>query len=624
MLKHGIHRLLRGGAVGVLGLLLALSAWARGLDVQALPADGLALGPQWELLRDPARRLSLDAALRADGWQPSTAAGEAVSFGYTPQAVWLRLPLRNGGPEPVQAVLDISYPLLQYLDVRLLAPDGTLRQHDELGYQRPSAHRRWPGGNFAVPLVLAPGEAAVLVLRVASANSLIVPARLWRSGDFQRFDQRRLAFQMLYFGLALAVALYNLGVFLQLRDASFGWYVLFAGSIALALACFTGVGAQFLWPDAPGWQQRGVNLSGSVAAIALMMFSRRMLRTPVLMPRLDLGLRVLIGGNLLFIPLLVGWFAQVSPYWAVYSAVAAGLLLACGITGLVQRQRSAYFFAAAFSVLLVAVVLGHLRNLGVLPSNLLTSAGIQVGSAADLLLLSLALADHYAQMRADKEQAQARALQAEQARVQVLTDSERALEARVLERTAALEAANTRLERMSQTDGLTGLANRRHFDAVLAAEWARAQRTGQPLGLGMLDVDLFKVYNDELGHVAGDEALRQVAAVLTDAAGRRSGELVARYGGEEFAFIVPGADAARMLLLGERIVAALRARAMPHGAGIGGRVTASLGLAAEVPVAGRRPEHLVQAADAALYAAKAAGRDQVRLAHDSGQPEAQA
>jgi diguanylate cyclase (GGDEF)-like protein len=228
----------------------------------------------------------------------------------------------------------------------------------------------------------------------------------------------------------------------------------------------------------------------------------------------------------------------------------------------------------------------------------------------------LALADRYAHMRADKEQAQARALQAEQARVQALTDSERVLEARVLERTAALEAANRQLELMSQTDGLTGLANRRHFDAVLAAEWARAQRAGQPLGLGLLDADLFKAYNDRMGHVAGDDCLRQIAAVLTDTIGRRSGELVARYGGEEFAFIVPGAGAMQMQTLGERIVAALRARALPHPASPTGHVTASIGLAAEVPGVDRRPELLVQTADTALYAAKAAGRDRVQLAHE--------
>ena len=207
--------------------LLSGAAWAQGVDLQALPAEGLALGPHWELLQDPDGKLDLAATAHGD-WQPSTAGGEAVSFGYSTAAVWLRLPLRNGGTQPVQAMLDISYPLLQYLDVMLLAPDGTAVRH-ELGYQRPFAQRPWPGGNFSVPVTLAPGETRTLVLRVASANSLIVPARLWRADAFPHFDQRRLAVQMLYFGLALAVGLYNLVIFLLLRDASFG-----LGAVALA------------------------------------------------------------------------------------------------------------------------------------------------------------------------------------------------------------------------------------------------------------------------------------------------------------------------------------------------------------------------------------------------------
>lgn len=597
--------------------LVAATATARGVDVAALPDEGLPLGPAWELLPDPGRSLDLPTALRS-AWQGSQVRGEAVSYGYTSQALWLKLPLHNAGARPVRTVLDVSYALLQFVDVHLVAADGSVR-HFELGYERPSAHRLWPGGHIAVPLTLPPGESMTLVLRVASANSLIVPARLWQADEFQRFDQRRLAVQMLYFGLALAVGLYNLMIFLSLRDASFGWYVLFAASIATALACFTGVGATFFWPDSPGWQLRGVNLSGSVAAIALLMFSRRMLHTRLTMPRLDEVLRGLIGLNLLFIPLLAIAFATVAPYWAVSSAVTAAMLLACGITGTLQRQRSAYFFVVSFGVLLVAVVLGHLRNLGVLPSNFVTSAGTQAGSALDLLLLSFALADRYASMRADTEKAQARALQAEQARVQALQDSERVLEARVLERTAALEAANRQLEEMSRTDGLTGLANRRHFDTMLTAEWARALRSGHSLGLGLLDVDWFKAYNDDMGHLAGDDCLRQIAAVLTETVGRRSGEVVARYGGEEFAFIVPGADAGQLQALGERILAALRARALQHPSSPAGIVTASIGLAAAVPPAGGRPEPLLQAADAALYAAKAAGRDRVQLAQGEGQ-----
>ncbi len=184
------------------------------------------------------------------------------------------------------------------------------------------------------------------------------------------------------------------------------------------------------------------------------------------------------------------------------------------------------------------------------------------------------------------------------------------LEAQVAERTAALEAANRELSSQSHTDGLTGLANRRCFDEVLAEEWSRARRTGQPLGLIMLDIDYFKRYNDHYGHVAGDHCLRQVAQILTEQVQRPS-DLVARYGGEEFAVIAPTTDVRGLEQLAEKLRLAIVQAHIAHALHSCGHVTASFGVAIAIPNGENRPEQLVQAADQALYHAKAAGRNQV-------------
>ncbi len=175
-----------------------------------------------------------------------------------------------------------------------------------------------------------------------------------------------------------------------------------------------------------------------------------------------------------------------------------------------------------------------------------------------------------------------------------------------------LKAANRSLLRASQIDGLTGVANRRHFEVELAAEWRRAARSRGSLALLLLDVDCFKALNDLYGHPAGDRVLRQVAQLLSERV-RRPGDLVARYGGEEFAVVLPGLDLDAALGLAESLRCGLEDLRIPHRGGAGVEwVTLSGGAAALVPDAEGGPETLIGRADAALYAAKSAGRNRVQ------------
>jgi diguanylate cyclase (GGDEF)-like protein len=183
------------------------------------------------------------------------------------------------------------------------------------------------------------------------------------------------------------------------------------------------------------------------------------------------------------------------------------------------------------------------------------------------------------------------------------------MERKVADRTAKLAAANEQLARLSMTDSLTGLANRRRFDEQLHAAWAQADTEGRPLSLLMVDVDHFKLYNDRYGHVSGDDCLARVAGAL--AAQVRWTDLLARYGGEEFAVVLPESGKADAAVLGERLCAAVAALELPHERSDHGRVTISVGMASLRPAPGGRPEELVEAADASLYEAKRAGRNRV-------------
>ncbi len=204
---------------------------------------------------------------------------------------------------------------------------------------------------------------------------------------------------------------------------------------------------------------------------------------------------------------------------------------------------------------------------------------------------------------------------AEQNRLRAaVTAAKDTLEGKVLERTAELEAANRQLATLSATDGLTGLANRRRFDAYWGEEWQRALRQATPLAVIMVDVDQFKRYNDQYGHQQGDECLRQVGSTLR-ATVRRAGELVARYGGEEFVVVMPGATVEQARETAEAIRVAIQATAMAHATStVADVVTVSLGVAVGTPAPTEDRERLVEEADVALYEAKKQGRNRVVLA----------
>jgi len=182
-----------------------------------------------------------------------------------------------------------------------------------------------------------------------------------------------------------------------------------------------------------------------------------------------------------------------------------------------------------------------------------------------------------------------------------------------------LKRLRDRLEHLSATDGLTGLANRRSFDDSLDREWTRGMRSGLPLSLAMIDVDFFKSFNDCYGHPVGDDCLRQVAQALIAAVPRHGGDLVARYGGEEFVVLLVDTDRKGAGAVSERLRSNVLDLAIPHEkSSVAGTVTVSVGAASVVPDGAQVPTSLVTAADGLLYRAKESGRNRVMVMAEQG------
>lgn len=186
-----------------------------------------------------------------------------------------------------------------------------------------------------------------------------------------------------------------------------------------------------------------------------------------------------------------------------------------------------------------------------------------------------------------------------------------------------LQKSNFELQRLTNTDGLTSIANRRYFDEYLGAEWRRAKRLGEEIGLLLLDVDNFKLYNDTYGHVAGDLVLKNVAAAMESSA-MRSSDLSARFGGEEFAVILPCTPLEGARAAAEKLREKVEQLQIEHSHSAGGVLTVSIGVAAMIPQEGQTWSDLIRQADKWLYRAKQTGKNRVLWSDDVSAPAGEA
>lgn len=555
------------------------------------------------VLPDPTAVLDeTTAAARAAQFERLTP-GRGLNFGYTDGALWLRLVLRSAQPEPSDWRLELDYASLDH--AQLYDSGGPVQVS---GDRVALAERTLPHRNPVFALTLVPGESRELLLRVRSEGSMTVNPSLWRAQEFQRHSEDSYAAHALFFGMLLALAAYNLLLYFTLRDRAYLYYVLFVLGVGTGIASIYGLAGQYLWPNAVDWSNRALVVGFALSGIVGPLFTREFLDTARRAPAWHRWLAI---GAAVHVPVMViGLWAPMRlgmQTMSVTTLLNCLLMLGCGIDCWRRRVPGARLFVLAWAVLLMGGVLMALRNFGLVPTNFLTLHGMQVGSALEMLLLSFALADRFDTMKREKAAAQAEALAAQRERVAALQEHERELENRVAERTAALAAANAQLRELALRDPLTGLANRAALYVHLDEALRRSRGRGQPICLLLVDLDGFKAVNDLYGHEAGDHLLVEVAERLRSVT--RPDDLVARLGGDEFVLVAEALDLPRQAQrIGERLLSALAEplRSVPQA-----QIGASVGIAVS---AGENLEALLRRADAAMYAAKAAGRGNVQWA----------
>ncbi|MCX5874957.1 MAG: response regulator [Deltaproteobacteria bacterium] len=419
--------------------------------------ESYSLGKHLELFEDPSRNLTIADIVSGQAesrFTPSTS--DTPSFGFTTSAVWARFTVKNSLPNSVEYFLEVKYPLLDHLDLYTPTDTGAftvLKAGDSLPFtQRTIQHK-----NNIFPVRLAPGEQKTLYLRCETTSSLNLPLTLdspaCLAGEIS-LEQTLLG---IYYGILLVMMLYNFFIYLGLKDNTYLYYVLFVFTYMLFQLSLNGMAFQYFWPNQIWWANNCTPLFIFLAYIFATQFTRKILDTAKNVPRLDGILRAglvlsIIGAAL---TLFVGY--NLSIRLATLMSLTVVALIVAGFITMIQGYRPARYYFLAWSVSMLGVTVYALKTFGVLPHTFITHWGIQLGSAWEVILLSMGLADRFQLMKQDKEQMQTvYAKQLEEAHHELeksfrdLEQFKNSLETLVKDRTTDLSRANEYLAKEAE------------------------------------------------------------------------------------------------------------------------------------------------------------------------------
>ncbi len=529
--------------------------------------------------------------------------GQSASFGFQDGAFWFHAQVVNRDNADNNWLMVQEYALSDRIDVYAMYADGRVVHSvggDHLPFNQRNIRYRQP--NFWV--ALPQGQTVNLLVRVQSESSMQVPLRLYTPSAF--IEQSRDAqFAIgLYFGILLALFTYNLVLWLTLRDASYFWYLFHVTAFGLVLFTLNGLGFEYLWPDSAWLADHMVPLSICLALVGMQQFARNFLE---LKQRWRFGDRVAIGIISFFLILAVA--AVALPYSKVTPLASAAVfpsicwILVETVVVLRRGYKPAWLFLVAWFLFLLGTGMFSAIAFNLVPKNFVTEYGVQIGSAVEMLLLSIALGYRYAALRNENER--------------IVHEARDQLEDKVEQRTfelrnalGQLEEAHHRLSESSRHDGLTELYNRSHFREAFEHLLANARNTDRPISLLMIDLDHFKKINDSYGHLVGDDCLRSTSSTMAEVLAPHDA-LLARFGGEEFIAALPDMNLAQASAVAEELRQSLNRRPCISGGQVI-PVSASIGVHSVDVSAKDSIESALQVADQALYAAKAEGRDCVR------------
>ena len=401
----------------------------------------IALGKHLAIFEDPSTELTIEQILSSQIQRKfNDHLYDIPNFGFTKSVFWAKIHLVNETQDSRLSLLEMSYPLGDHIELFIF--DGTqLLEHQTSGDQLLFENRDVVYRNFVFEIPTPPHTERTIYLRFQSESSMQFPLTLWTPLKFAEKVNKELYGLGIYYGIMLVMIIYNLFIFFSVRDLSYFYYVMYIAMYAMTQLSLNGLAFEYLWPNWPWWGNRSLPFFIGMTTFFVVPFSQSYLRMKQNTPRLHrlwYGFAVLaafVVGASLF--LNYGLTIQITVATLV---IGSSSLLITGTIIWRQGFRAARFFMLAWVTFLAGIIAVALKSAGILPTMFVTEYGVQIGSALEVILLSLGLADRINDMKKERAKAQGQALRLQQ---QINLQ----LEEQVSERTRELQKSHDALSR---------------------------------------------------------------------------------------------------------------------------------------------------------------------------------
>lgn len=360
----------------------------------------LSLGRWTEVLEDASGQADIQqvsSAAMASAFRPL---GEpTLNAGYSRSAFWMKIDLAyvpSASQHHADWLLELAYPPMDHVDVYLIDADGELQLAWKTGDMLPFSSRQIRQNNYLFELPLKPGQSMTAYVRVASSGSIQAPLNLWSSHAYLEEQPARIYVLGLIYGVLLGMLVYNLFIYISVRDTSYLYYILYIASFGLYQVSINGAAIEYLWPDSPWWANTATPFLIGASVLFASQFTRSFLQSASLGRWVDNLLLWVMGSALVVIALaLFADYGLALRMVTLLVLVFTVVVLTTGITAWYLRVRVARYFLLAWSAFLLGGLINAVMLLGYLPNTFLTMYASQIGSVTEVALLSLALADRF-------------------------------------------------------------------------------------------------------------------------------------------------------------------------------------------------------------------------------------